>query len=165
MSTPAAFHEIQRFRQPWLWGVMAALFAAAAYAFVRQLLLHQPVGDHPMPDAAAWVLLPLLGLGLPLFFAFLRLDVKLDRDTLDLRFVPLRHRRIPLGELASVEATTYRPLRDYGGWGIRLGARGWAYTVSGREGVTLRFKDGRELLVGSQRASALVEALRRHLPA
>ena len=33
-------------------------------------------------------------------------------------------------ETESAEATKYRPIRDFGGWGIRYGRTGKAYNVS-----------------------------------
>lgn len=161
--TSILFRETQRFRQPWLWLLLALAPILAGFAFVRQLLMHQPVGANPMSDAAAWVVLPLVGLGLPAFFALLRLTVTVSGETVEVHFFPLRRRRIPLESLASVEAATYRPILDYGGWGIRLGARGWAYTLSGHEGVILHFKDGSQLLVGSRRSQALAEAVAARL--
>jgi len=161
--TPIPFRETQRFRQLWLWLPLLALMALAAYAFIQQLVLGHPVGTRPLPDGLAWVLLPLLGLGVPGGFAMLRLETRLEADHLLVRFFPLRTRRIPYRKIASAEAVTYRPLLDYGGWGIRLGAGGWAYTVSGRRGVRLTFSDGTHLLVGSQAPEALVAALQPQL--
>ncbi len=34
-------------------------------------------------------------------------------------------------------ARKYRPIREYGGWGIRYGWNGRAYSTSGNEGVQL----------------------------
>ena len=58
-------------------------------------------------------------------------------------------------------AREYKPLREYGGWGIRCSLkRGKAYNVSGNKGVQLVFKNGKQLLIGSQKAEALEEAIR-----
>jgi hypothetical protein len=61
--------------------------------------------------------------------------------------------------LKSHEAITYSPLRDYGGWGIRRGAKGKAYNVSGNHGVRLELSDGKRILIGSQRPEELSEAV------
>lgn len=51
----------------------------------------------------------------------------------------------------------YRPILDYGGWGIRWApGKGWAYTVRGNLGVQLELSDGKRLLVGSQSPEGLV---------
>lgn len=76
------------------------------------------------------------------------------------RGVPVK-RFIPWNEIASVEARKYRPILEYGGWGLRGLGKNRAYNVSGTEGLQLVFKDGRRVLVGSRMAQALEEAARK----
>jgi hypothetical protein len=57
----------------------------------------------------------------------------------------------------------FRPIMEYGGWGIRRGANGWAYNVSGNRGVRLVFRDGSTFLIGSQRAEELELVIRARL--
>ncbi len=69
--------------------------------------------------------------------------------------------RIPAGEIRSAEAVTYRPLAEFGGWGIRFGLGGTrAYTARGNRGVRIE-ADGRKYLIGSQRPEELAAALAR----
>ena len=53
----------------------------------------------------------------------------------------------------------YRSFREYGGHGIRYGSKGKAYTVSGDRGVQIELLNGKQLLIGSQRAEELVQAI------
>lgn len=63
-----------------------------------------------------------------------------------------------------MQARTYRPLREYGGWGIRWGGKGrMAYNVSGSEGVEVELLDGRTVMVGSRRPDELADTLRAHM--
>ncbi len=73
---------------------------------------------------------------------------------------PLYRRRIAHTEIASAEAVTYRPLADYGGWGIRGVGRNVALNARGNCGVRLTLRDGRIVLVGSQMPDALANALK-----
>ncbi len=57
------------------------------------------------------------------------------------------------------EKTTYRPLIDYGGWGIRYGRKGTAYTVSGNQGIQIVFNTSRKLILGSQMPDAFEDAI------
>ena len=59
------------------------------------------------------------------------------------------------------EARTYRPLLEYGGWGIRYApfGKGWAYNVHGSQGVQLELTNGKRILIGSQRAEELARAI------
>ncbi len=55
---------------------------------------------------------------------------------------------------------TYRPIADYGFWGIRAGRDGErALIARGNRGVRLELTDGTRLLIGSQRPEALAAAL------
>jgi hypothetical protein len=57
-------------------------------------------------------------------------------------------------------ARVYRPILEYGGWGIRCGFKGArAYNVSGNKGVQLILQNGKRLLIGSQKPDELVEAI------
>ena len=59
----------------------------------------------------------------------------------------------------SVYTRTYSPMREYGGWGIRFGKSGKAYNIKGDEGLQLVFKNGKRLLIGSQKSQELAQAV------
>jgi hypothetical protein len=167
---PPLFHEEQQFRQPWLWVLLGtvglAQLAIFGYGMVSQLVFGRPWGDRPMGD------LPLLIVGcsvlltwvvLLLLFSAMGLVTEVRGDGLRLRFFPFHLRPLVFqpGELRSWVAVTYSPLWEYGGWGIRWSPKGKAYNVSGNRGVMLTFRDGRRLLVGSQKPEELAAALGR----
>ena len=77
------------------------------------------------------------------------------------RFGFLYKTRVPFTEIARAEAITYRPIRDYGGWGIRGFGRRRALNTRGNEGVLLTRVDGSTLLIGSQKPRELLAALSR----
>ncbi len=55
----------------------------------------------------------------------------------------------------------YRPIREFGGWGIRYGGGGRkAYTVRGDCGVEFRLTSGRKVLFGSARPEEFAAAVR-----
>jgi hypothetical protein len=67
-------------------------------------------------------------------------------------------RTIPWDQIRSVETRTYRPIRDFGGWGVRWVAKGIVYHARGNRGVRLILPDER-VLVGSQRPEELARAI------
>ena len=156
--------EEQRFRQPWLWGVLggSALLTAALLgwgAFV-QLVLGQPWGNRPMPDGMLVVTLAIIavvygGLLWLCWAACLRTEVW--QDHLSVRFYPFHStpKEIPFASIRRWEVVRYSPLRDYGGWGVRYGAKGMAYNVSGDRGLQLELAGGDQLLIGTQRPDDL----------
>lgn len=72
---------------------------------------------------------------------------------------PLYRRRLARSEIASSKAVVYRPIPDYGGWGIRGMGRNVALNARGNRGVLLTLHDGRTLLIGSQKSESLAAAL------
>ncbi len=101
-----------------------------------------------------------LGVGALLWIA--RLETEVQADGVFIRYRPFhRHwRQFPAQELSECYARRYRPILEYGGWGIRCGWKGRAYNVSGSEGVQLVFKNGKRLLIGSKRPRELEAAIR-----
>lgn len=156
------YREVQRFRHVGLWLLLSALPGFALYLFVQQILLGHPVGDRPMSDTGAWIIIGLL-CSLTALFVMLHLKVEVDSTGVSLRYFPFLRRRYLFSDIRQVEACTYQPLRDFGGWGIRRGNQGWAYTVSGKEGVALTLTDGKWLLIGSRRAQELAKIIQSHL--
>jgi hypothetical protein len=68
-------------------------------------------------------------------------------------------RTIPYHRIVKVEAQRYRPILDYGGWGVRGIAPVKAFNVSGNRGVLLSLSNGQYLMIGSQRSDQLAAAL------
>lgn len=144
------FHEEQRFRQWWIWALLAvAALPVLVVVATRGVVL-------------SVIVVPLLLFASGALFAFARLVVDVDREAVTVAFHLLwPKRRIPLAAIRKAEATTYRALIDYGGYGVRLGLRGWAWSVSGNQGVVVETNDGSRLMIGSQRPKELEGAIAR----
>ncbi len=155
------FREVQRFRQLWIWIPLLAFALWITWAAWRQLVEGVPVGSNPMGNTGLLLVWALAAVGLPGLFLATRLRTEVREDGVHVRFTPfhLRDRFFPLDTLARVEAVTYNPLLEFGGWGLRLGPGGWAYNVSGRRGVRLTFTNGKKLLIGSAKPEAFVDAV------
>ncbi len=105
---------------------------------------------------------PSILLAVVVLLLFARLVVDVDREAITVRFHLLwPTRRIPLADVRRAHATRFSPILDYGGWGVRLGVHGWAFNVSGSEGVLLERTNGSRLMIGSQRAKELEAAIAR----
>jgi hypothetical protein len=145
------------------------LIVLFAYGIYQQIVLGKPWGDRPMGNTA---LLAVGGvyilLGVLFVFLFSRggLATEVRPAGLYVRYFPFHtsFRKIPLDGVRSCRALVYRPILDYGGWGIRVGLGKRAYNVSGNRGVELEYEGGRRLLIGSKRSDQLagaIESIRR----
>lgn len=156
--------EVQRFRQIWIWLFIILLAGIAWYGFLQQIVFGKPFGGNPAPDLVMWIIWVAFGIGIPLLFYSVKLIVEVSEDAIHIRFFPLYTRIVSLRDLRSYEVRQYRPILDYGGWGIRWasgkGWKGWAYNVSGNRGVQLELSNGKGLLIGSQNPEKLAQTIK-----
>jgi Family of unknown function (DUF6141) len=166
---PLMYREVQGF----LWWVVvpvAVVTVVIWWSFVKQIVLHQPVGMQPIPDWLAWVLSLVFGLGLPALALSIHLVTEVRSDALKVRLVPFRTLVVPIGYIDSAAVREYSAVREYGGYGVRKGwlgsmgvgrrRNGWAYTARGKRGVQLLLTNGLLILVGSQQPEKLLTALK-----
>jgi len=145
------FHEEQRFRQPWLWLLLAVVFigvilAIASVGLSREGSIFIVLGAGVVPLIAV-------------LLAFVQLVTDVSDDTLTIAYRGLwPTRRIALRDIARHEVVTYRGWLT--GYGVRISfTYGMVYNSSGDRGVRIVLRDGSKLLVGSQRAEELNAAL------
>jgi hypothetical protein len=156
------FTERQRFRQRWVWILLIGSISIAWWSFIQQIILGLPFGNRPSPDLIIWIIWAVFGVCMPWLFYVLRLETYVKADKLSVRFYPFRSRTIYFKDIKSYAIREYRPLREYGGWGIRCSSKnGMAFNVSGNKGVQLELVDGKKILIGSQKAEELAAALRQ----
>jgi len=114
-----------------------------------------------MLDIPLAVYCVIFGIGLPALLFFSQLVTEVRDDGIYIRFSPFHRtfRRIAFMEVKQCEARTYHPIREYGGWGIRVRCKEKVYNVSGDRGVQIELLNGYRLLIGSQRAEELLRAI------
>jgi hypothetical protein len=155
-----AFREEQKIVKVW-WTtlIIVAIAVFIWYSFIQQIILGQPFGTNPGPDWMVWLLWVVFGIGLPIVWYMTKLIVEVKEDHLLIRYFPLTTRKIPFSDIKQVESRTYKPVREYGGWGLRGWGNKRAYNVSGDQGVELELQDGRMIMIGSQKPEELALAL------
>jgi hypothetical protein len=155
-TEPTLFREEQQFRQGSLWGVVGLVAGYEWLRFGRRIL-----SGRSSPWAFfRWLM---MGISLPWAVYSAKLTTEVKSNQLRVEFssslLQVAH-LMSLDELKSHEAVTWRPLRDFGGWGLRSNPwKGWAYNVGGNRGVRVELENGTQVLIGSQRAEELNEAL------
>ncbi len=160
-TNPPIFKEIQKFRS--VWWVMVLVGAVALwiwYGFIQQIILGYPFGTNPGPDWLMWLLWLGIGIGLPWLFYTMHLTTEVHPDHIALNYYPFTTRQIPLTDIKQHQARTYQAIKEYGGWGLK----GWssdnkAYNVYGNQGVELTLLNGQRVMIGSQKAEELAQAI------
>jgi hypothetical protein len=106
------------------------------------------------------------GLALPFLLAIYLLQMTTEVTPTEIRvwfgWVPIYRRVVSIGSIRRYAVVQYRPIADYGGWGIRAGRDGErVLNARGDRGVRLELTDGSKLLIGSQRPEELAETIER----
>ena len=159
--TGVDYREQQRIKVWWVWLAVFVPAVVMGSIFVEQIVHGRPHGEHPGPDWLVWLLSIFLCVGVPALLLVLELTITVDDAGVHIRYFPFVRRTIPFADIRACRARKYRPIREFGGWGIRSGlGKKSAYNASGTWGVELYLNDGRSIMLGSQRHEALAAALR-----
>lgn len=157
----AYFNETQRFRQWWIFVIIVFSIGAWGYAFIQSL--HAEGTEKAAPDYIM-ILTSLAPIILVAMIFALRLSTRVRNDGVYYQFKPFqfKEKHIKPEEINRFEVRKYSPLKEYGGWGIRAGGKkyGKAYNVSGNMGLQLYLKNGKKLLIGTQKPREFERAMK-----
>jgi len=167
MTKHRSFKEEQKFRQWWIWMIISASLGFWVYSLIVPVLIGN-TSDRP----ASHIILILVGL-LPLLLIYLFFSIKLittvDSEGVHYRFAPWQRKNKTIGpnDIQEYRIRKYRPLIEYGGWGVRTGNKkyGKAYNVSGNIGLQFIIKNNKKLLLGTQRAESFKRAVDKMMEA
>ncbi len=131
MKSGVVFHEKQRFPLRRIGVALAAPPCFMLGLLVWQVVLGHPWGKQSMSNAnvVGWTIFVWI-----IYFRLITVqlvtkvrggDVRDEELLVGLRGL-WRARRVPLGNIQSVETVTFDPQRDYGGYGIRSNRQGTA---------------------------------------
>ena len=161
---PVLFWEKQRFTQKWIW-----ILLLTPLLFPLVGLLFPNISNELFMFNASGLLINIgVFLSILLLFSFwFELNTEIYTDGIYVRFRPF-HRKprfYPWSEIAHCEVRKYKPLLEYGGWGLRMGSGGTAFNVRGNLGLQLVIKGGKRVLIGTQKATELAGVLKSiHFP-
>ena len=139
-----------------------------------------PIGIFALAIVSNWVLYFLLGHDELSFFyvsmgsivlicsflLMLRLYTKVNSGGIHYRFFPfhLSWKTIHWKDIKVAEMRKFRPLQEYGGYGLRYGKSGYAYILSGKVGLQLVYKDQKKLLIGTSTYHNMQENIELYFP-
>ena len=157
------FKETQRFNQWWLRllviAVMGVCIAATVNAFDK-------ITEDP---TQFWVILIISTLTIVILIfllVFTRLETKIDEKGIHYKFWPfnLSERLLSWREISSCEVRKYSPISEYGGWGYRTGftKNSGALNVKGNKGIQIELKNGKKLLLGTQKGTDVNAVLKTY---
>jgi hypothetical protein len=162
MDNEILFSECQQFKQWWIWLILIALGLFTLYEIYQQISSGDTFGYNPTNDPGF-----LIGAAITFVIALLllvmRLDTQIKRNGVYVRFFPIQlyFRHYSWDKILKCYVRKYKPLAEFGGWGLRFGVSGKAYNISGNKGLQLELTNNKKLLIGTQKPEELSEALNK----
>lgn len=157
------FKERQRFTQWWIWLILLGINGLFLFGVFKQVAGGEQFGDKPMSNTGL-LILTAISILITILIANFHLDTIISREGIYVRFFPfhLRFKRITWDAINKSFVRQYRPIGEFGGWGLRYGlsGSGKAYNVSGNKGLQLEFRDNKKLLIGTQKPDELTKVLK-----
>ncbi len=154
MNKEIEFIEIQKFRQWWLILILLTILFTFTYAVISQLFYNTPFGTNPVNNTGL-IILSIIIFTFCAFILLIKLKTKINHEGILVQFYPfhLKFKLFNWSEIDNAFVREYRPITEYGGWGLRisLSGNGKAYNVSGNKGIQLVFKNGNKLLIGTKK--------------
>jgi hypothetical protein len=96
------------------------------------------------PEAQWTIIIPILAF---LLMYFIKLEWKFTVSEFRYRFSPfiIKERIIPYSDIQTMSVMKINPLFEFGGWGLRRGKLGKAYTTEGNLILHIELKSGQKL--------------------
>lgn len=142
------YKERQKFKQWWLWLILVgALLVPVILVAYDILVQHKAYNTTDIVGGAS------VPVAILILFYFVRLDTEISAEGVSYKFFPvhIRLKTIPWSEISKAYIRQYKPLAEYGGWGLRYGLKGTgrAINISGNIGLQLELKNGKKILLGT----------------
>lgn len=147
------FKEEQRFNQTWL--IILLLMSVLIPLVIILVTYVKDPSTFTSTDLAITIGTIVLASGIIFIF---KLTTRIDQDGIHYKFFPFhfKFKIISWSEISTARVRTYDAITEYGGWGLKGGAlwnkaKGTAINVSGNIGIQLQLKNGKKLLIGTQK--------------
>ena len=156
------FKEEQRFRQVWLMVLLGFSLLVPV-----GLIIKEYIKDNTSMTTNEF-LGSLIGIIASVLLIFIfKLSTRIDEKGIHYQFFPFHFSMKTLlwSEITKAEVRTYDPIGEYGGWGLRYSfnkKKGNAMNVSGDIGIQLTLKNGKKLLIGTQKKEAVSSVLKTY---
>jgi len=109
----------------------------------------------------AWAGIVTLVVGIMLIIPYGGQRTLVTRSQVAIRWgiLGIRVLRLKIADITGVEIHEFQPLKDFGGYGIRVNREMWAYYLRGNRGVKITRSQGKTVLIGSDHPEALLAVL------
>lgn len=151
------YEETQNITAAWLWTIVIITAVAVWVVFVTQVILKLHFGSKPIPSVPLFFAWLVSGMFVPYALSSFKLITQIREKGIYVSYPPMRSSFIIISyqNIEKCYVREYNAKREYGGTGIMKGESGLSYSMSGKMGVQLELKDGKKILIGSQKPEEL----------
>lgn len=151
------FKEEQRFTQTWLIVIIVISLIVPLAIILKEI--------DKLSTSEIIISIGTIILASGLIFLF-KLTTRIDEKGIHYKFFPfhLKFKTVVWNDIENAYIRTYDAISEYGGWGIRGGAlwykaKSKAINISGNIGIQLELKDGKKLLIGTNKKEQAQDVL------
>jgi len=160
------FKEEQRFTQLWLHILLLVSFIGPVILVVNDFVKKKDKEGEALLGIIVLIGAMILIYGL--IFS-LKLKTRIDEKGIHFRFIPFHFtsRMVSWSDIEKGYVRNYEAISEYGGWGIKGGklwrkSNGVAYNVKGDIGLQLELKNGKKILIGTQKQEEMNRVLQTY---
>ncbi|AIY13654.1 hypothetical protein [Cellulophaga baltica] len=152
------FYEEQKFTQWWLWLLLLLIIGYLFFDLISFSYSSDEIFTVGTIIFNTENLIPLILVCLViLLFLILKLKTTLSQDYIQISFFPFFTKKWNWSEINTAEIVTY----GFVGYGIRLSLKyGTVYNIKGNQGLAIHLKNGKKLMVGTQKPEELANVIK-----
>ncbi len=155
------FYEEQKFNQSLVYIGLSISLIVVIFSILSEWKknIDNSLGDYIAAFIGLFILLIVI-----IIFLVLKLQTKIDENGIKYKFYPFQvsYKNIVWSNISECYIRNYSPISEYGGWGVKGGfskQTGKAYTTKGSIGLQLKLKDGKKILIGTQKKEEIKRVL------
>ncbi|SNR44912.1 hypothetical protein SAMN06265371_103136 [Lutibacter agarilyticus] len=154
------FIEQQKFTQPLVIIALSIAFVVTAFSIYKEWSTINTGSLTEKLSALSGLIIVLL---VVLLFVNLKLKTRIDEKGVYYQFFPFQFsfKFAAWNTISTCYIRKYNGLTEFGGWGMKrkIYGKGRCYTTKGTIGLQIEFKNGKQLLIGSQHKEELQRTL------
>jgi len=158
------FKEEQRFTQTWLIVLLTISLITPIVLMIQEYSKENSTMSLNKLLLTSFFMIAVM---IPIFF--FKLKTRIDETGIHFQFLPFHFsaRTITWSELIAAKTRKYDAITEFGGWGLKGGllwkqSTGTAYNVSGDLGIQLVYKNGKKILIGTQKQNEVNAVLKTY---
>ncbi len=161
MDKKVLFTENQKFRQWWILLIIALVNISFLFS-INLFIADGQWGKNKTTDNVLIAGILMVAISTMLLLNC-RLETRITQEGIYFRFFPFhfKFKYYAWNSLSKCFVRHYSPVREYGGWGLRISltGNGNAYNVSGDKGLQLELLSKKRLLIGTNKPEELTAVL------